>query len=96
MVEATNAADSDAFLACFAEDAVIDDWGRQFVGHAEIAGWNDRENIGVMSQLELLDERPGDADHTTGVQVTGGGYNGGGTFAVDESEGLLTRLTIRG
>jgi hypothetical protein len=96
MVEATNFADDDAFVACFAEDAVIDDWGRQFVGRTAIAGWNDRENIGVMSQLELLDEVPGDADHTTNIRVTGGGYNGGGTFAVDESDGLLTRLTIRG
>jgi hypothetical protein len=96
LVDATNAGDNDAFLACFAVDAVIDDWGRQFVGRDAIAGWNERENIGTQSHLELLDEVAGEADHTTNVRVTGGGYNGGGTFAVDESDGLLTRLVIRG
>jgi hypothetical protein len=96
MVDATNAGDNVAFLACFAEDAVIDDWGREFVGRDAIAGWNERENIGTRSHLELLDEVSGTADHTTTVRVTGGGYNGGGTFAVDESDGMLTRLVIRG
>ena len=50
--DATNAADSDAFVAAFADDAVLIDWGREFHGHAEIARWNANENIGVQSQID--------------------------------------------
>ena len=50
--DATNRADSDAFVSAFAADGVIDDWGRTFTGHAEIAGWNARENIGVHAHIE--------------------------------------------
>lgn len=32
-VEATNRADSDAFVAAFTEDAYLNDWGREFHGH---------------------------------------------------------------
>jgi hypothetical protein len=52
MVEATNRGDSRAFLDAFADDAVLDDWGRTFTGRAEIAVWNERENIGVKSHIE--------------------------------------------
>jgi hypothetical protein len=47
LLDATNRGDSDAFLAAFADDAVLDDWGRTFTGDEEIAAWNVRENIGV-------------------------------------------------
>ena len=45
MIDATNREDSAAFLDAFADDAVINDWGREFTGKAEIATWNDNENI---------------------------------------------------
>jgi hypothetical protein len=53
LVEATNAADSAAFLESFTADGVVDDWGREFAGQEEIADWNDRENTGVHSQFTL-------------------------------------------
>jgi len=36
MVEATNRGDGEAFLDAFADDAVLDDWGRTFTGRSEI------------------------------------------------------------
>ena len=45
--DATNAGDLERFVAAFADDGVIDDWGREFRGHEEIAGWSRRESIGV-------------------------------------------------
>src|ERR1700709_851507 len=45
--DATNAGDTEAFLAAFSADGVVDDWGREFHGHAAIKQWSDGENIGV-------------------------------------------------
>ena len=58
--DATNAGDTAAFLAAFAEDGVIDDWGREFRGHAAIQRWSDGENIGVQATwapTEVADAR---------------------------------------
>jgi hypothetical protein len=53
MVEATNAADSAAFVAAFADDAYLEDWGRGFHGHEGIAGWDQSDNIGRQSHFEV-------------------------------------------
>ena len=96
MFEATNRGDSDAFLACFAADAVINDWGRTFTGHEEIARWNANENIGVQSHIDATGTtREGDAIRV-GVQVSGKGYNGGGSFLFHTDGEHITRLEIRG
>lgn len=46
-VDAVNRGDTDAFLAFFPDDGVVDDWGRRFVGHDAIRAWSDREFIGA-------------------------------------------------
>jgi hypothetical protein len=95
--DATNAGDSDAFVAAFAGDAVLIDWGREFHGHTEIARWNDNENIGVQSQIEVTGaERTTSGSTLVGVQVSGNGYNGGGSFEFDVEGGKITRMQIRG
>jgi hypothetical protein len=95
--DATNAGDSDAFVAAFADDAVLIDWGREFHGHAEIARWNDNENIGVQSQIAVTGvERTASGSSVVGVQVSGNGYNGGGSFEFDVAGGKVTRMQIRG
>jgi phenylacetic acid degradation operon negative regulatory protein len=96
MADATNDGDSEEFLACFTTDGVIDDWGRRFVGPEAIAGWDARENIGSKSHIELVDVVPDAAMFTMTVRVSGDGYNGGGTFAVETRDGLISRLVIRG
>ena len=52
-IEAANAGDTEAFLACFTPDGVVDDWGREFRGPDEIRGWSDREFIGVHVSLDV-------------------------------------------
>ena len=37
MIEATNVEDNEAFLAAFAEDAVVDDFGRRFEGRISVS-----------------------------------------------------------
>jgi len=95
--DATNAGDNDAFVAAFAEDAVLIDWGREFHGHADIARWNANENIGVQSQIAVTgSERTPSGAVVVGVQVSGNGYNGGGSFEFETAAGKITRMQIRG
>jgi ketosteroid isomerase-like protein len=95
--DATNAGDNDAFVAAFADDAVLIDWGREFRGHAEIARWNANENIGVQSHIGVTgSERTESGSVVVGVQVSGNGYNGGGSFEFDTAGGKITRMQIRG
>jgi ketosteroid isomerase-like protein len=96
MLDATNAGDSDAFLRAFADDATIDDWGRTFTGRDEIARWNDNENIGVQSRIEVTGVERSGTTVTLGVSVSSNRYNGGGSFVVDVDGGRIVRLVIRG
>jgi ketosteroid isomerase-like protein len=96
MIDATNAGDSAAFLGAFADDAVLDDWGRTFTGHEQIAGWNERENIGVSSHIEVTGvQRDGDSIRV-GVAVSGDGYNGGGAFTFVLAADRIARMVITG
>jgi ketosteroid isomerase-like protein len=96
MLDATNRGDSDAFLAAFADDAVLVDWGREFRGREQIAGWDRNENIGVQSRIEPTSvERSGDAVKV-GVDVRGNGYNGGGAFTFRLAGDRIARMEISG
>ena len=96
MIEATNRADVEGFLDAFAADAVLDDWGRTFTGRSEIAGWNERENIGVKSHIEVTGvQRDGDRVRV-GVAVSGDGYNGGGAMTFTLAGDKIARMVITG
>ncbi len=58
-VDATNAGDSDAFVAAFTPDAVLDDWGRTFTGHDGVARWDVTDNIGKRSHFEAVSAEEG-------------------------------------
>jgi hypothetical protein len=58
-IEATNRGDSGAFVAAFTEDAYLNDWGREFLGHEGVRAWNRTDNIGVRSHFELVSAEPG-------------------------------------
>jgi hypothetical protein len=96
LFDATNRGDNDAFLDAFAEDGIVDDWGRTFTGHTEIAGWNAAENIGVNSHIDVTEvTRDGDTIRV-GVAVSGDGYNGGGAFTFELAGGKIARMVITG
>ena len=94
-IDAANANDTDAFLACFPPDGVVDDWGREFVGHDEIRGWSDREFIGVKVNLKVLQVAVEDVNVVVTAQVGGDGFNGPSHFTFQVEGGHLTRMTIR-
>ena len=94
MIEATNREDTQAFLDAFADDAVVDDFGRIFNGKAQIKGWSDRENIGTHNRIEVTSVS---SDRLViGIRVSGDGYNGDGTFTVHSRGGKIWHLRIRG
>ncbi|MFF9164187.1 nuclear transport factor 2 family protein [Streptomyces longwoodensis] len=45
-IDATNRADSDAFVDAFTDDAHLYDYGREFSGHDGVRDWNRTDNIG--------------------------------------------------
>ena len=94
LIDATNRGDSAAFLATFADDAVLVDWDRTFSGKAEIAKWNESDNIGVQSHLRVTGVERSMTGVRVTVAVTGNGYNGDGTFVIDLGPKGITRLVI--
>jgi SnoaL-like domain len=54
-VRSINEQDSLAFMALFADAAVVDDVGRTFHGLASIKDWSDREIFDVRVTLQVMD-----------------------------------------
>ena len=95
LLEAANANDTEAFLATFARDGVVDDWGREFAGADAIRGWSDREFIGMRVSLEIRDvQQQGELTVVT-AEVGGDGFNGPSHFSFSIDGELVSRMTIR-
>ena len=95
LLKAANDHDTDALLASFTDDGVVDDWGREFAGKQAIQGWSDKEFIGVDVALTITD-LSSDGDVTTvTADVGGSGFNGPSHFIFTVRDGLVSRMTIR-
>jgi hypothetical protein len=96
LLDAANANDTDAFLAAFTADGVVDDWGREFRGPARIRAWSDAEFIGVRVSLDVRGvERQGDGAIVVTAEVGGQGFNGPSHFAFLLDGDRVSRMTIR-
>jgi SnoaL-like domain len=95
-VDTTNAGDSEGFVASFALDAYLNDWGREFHGRDGVAAWNRTDNIGVQAHFELLSVTPAAEpdSYTAMLTVSGNGYNGTGPMAFQLHDGLIAALRI--
>ncbi|MCK0112791.1 nuclear transport factor 2 family protein [Ornithinimicrobium sp. F0845] len=85
MVEAINAADTDAFVDAFTADGHVDDWGRVLSGADGIRSWANTDAIGAGARMTILSaETDGD---TTRVRFAweSSVFNGesDGIFVVD-------------
>jgi ketosteroid isomerase-like protein len=94
-IEAANAGDTDAFLACLTPDAVVDDWGREFQGPDAIRGWSDNEFIGVNVSLEVTEVKEQSDTTTVTAMVGGSGFNGPSRFSFALDGQRVSRMTIR-
>ena len=54
-IKAMNDNDGDAFIETFAEDALVNDFARNFWGRDEIKKWSDKEIIGDKVTFEIGD-----------------------------------------
>jgi hypothetical protein len=52
-INAVNKHDGDAFIACFANDALCNDFQRNFWGAEAIKEWSDKEMIGDKVTIEI-------------------------------------------
>lgn len=95
LLDAAEAQDTDAFLACFTADGVVDDWGREFRGADSIRGWSDNEFIGKQVTLKVEDVRRAANETTIAAAVGGNGFNGPSHFTFEVAGDRVARMTIR-
>jgi hypothetical protein len=95
-IDATNAADTERFVATFADDAYLNDWGREFHGPDGVRSWNETDNIGMQSQFELISVLPGSAhgEYTANIKVTSNRFNGTGPFRFVLRDGKIASLVL--
>ncbi|ALC18686.1 nuclear transport factor 2 family protein [Streptomyces pristinaespiralis] len=95
-IDATNSADSEAFVAAFTPDAHLNDWGRTYRGREGVRDWDRTDNIGVQARFQLLGSSPGDGPDTyvVNLRVSGNGYNGTGSLTFRLRDGLIADLRI--
>ncbi|MET1052184.1 MAG: nuclear transport factor 2 family protein [Mycetocola sp.] len=93
-IAAANSADTDGFLAAFAPQGVVNDWGRIFKGHDEIKAWSDAEFIGVEVALDVTAEITTGAYSTVTATVGGEGYTGQSHFSFTVENDLITEMSI--
>jgi hypothetical protein len=70
-VRSINDHDPDAFIALFANDAVVNDVGREFRGIAAIKTWSDREIFDAQVTLEVIDMVERDGENVVTTKVDG-------------------------
>jgi hypothetical protein len=94
-IASVNAHDAEAFIAAFAPDGVVDDWGREFVGPDAIVRWSDREFIGSVGTLRVISiTRQGPRTTVVG-DWRSTHANGVSAFTFDVAGDKISRMTIR-
>jgi hypothetical protein len=95
-IDATNAGDSDVFVAAFTEDGSLDDWGNVASGHEGIRRWDRTDNIGKRSQFELIDivKESDPETYLVHLKVSGQGFNGVSPFRFTLRGNLIERVVI--
>ncbi|GAA1048773.1 nuclear transport factor 2 family protein [Arthrobacter russicus] len=93
--DATNSADDDGFVAAFASDGFINDWGRQLNGSDGVASWNSTDNIGKQATWEALSiEDQGHGKYLVSIRTGGNGYNGVSPFVFTVADDKIQSMVI--
>jgi ribokinase len=95
LLQAANDNNTDAFLAGFTTEGVVDDWGREFAGADAIRSWSNDEFIGKRVSLEVRDVQQDGAMTVVTAQVGGDGFNGPSHFSCEVEGDRVARMTIR-
>jgi hypothetical protein len=95
-LEAADAGNTEDFLAAFAEDGAVNDWGREFRGHEAIRRWSDAEFIGKEVTLRVTGVRTEGDTTVVSAEVGGKGFNGPSDFAFTVGADRVTLMAITG
>jgi hypothetical protein len=96
LLDAIAARDTDAFVACFAPDGYVDDWGRTFTGPEQVRRWSDGELIGVEATLSDIGVTEDGNPVTLYAMVGGKGFNGPSHFTFGYDDRYVHSMTITG
>lgn len=98
LIDTTNAADTEGFVALFTDEAHVEDYGRAFEGRPGAADWNQSDNIGRNAHFDYVGCEPdpkGGADaFVVTVDVSGDGFTGRSTLHVTVDGEKISRLVI--
>jgi hypothetical protein len=94
MIDATNRGDHDGFVACFTDDALLSDWGKEFHGHDGVSSWDHSDNIGRSTQFEVAAARQEGDTWVVTLNVTGKGFNGTSDFTFELDGDRIRSMTI--
>jgi hypothetical protein len=86
--------DNDAFVAAFAPDGYVDDWGREFRGPDRIRSWSQNELIGKHATFTGTVVTTAGNPLTILTQVGGDGFNGPSHFTFEVDGDRLASMTI--
>ncbi len=74
-MQATNAHDTDALLACFTADAVVTDEGQEYHGVSQIRAWREKTNEQYQFTLDVTDIAEG-GNETVVTTLVSGNFDG--------------------
>ncbi len=93
-IDAINAADTDAFVAAFAANGLINDWGRILRGHEGVRSWARSDAIGAAAKMTVVESSTnGDITHIV-FDWTSRVFNGRSQAYVTVVDGLITEFRI--
>jgi ketosteroid isomerase-like protein len=94
-VAAINRGDTPAFLDFFTGDGVVNDWGRKFIGHANIKAWSDAETIGAHGTMTITGVLSADARQIVAdTYWKSQAFTGPGRFVFTLEGGKIRELRI--
>ena len=95
MRDTVNRGDAEGYLALFAADAIVDDWGSRYEGIAAIRGWSQREQIDAKGHLTItrvISDKDGVVVFDTDWKSSF--FSGPGRFTVRVKNGKIAELRI--
>ncbi|SMH29021.1 nuclear transport factor 2 family protein [Mesorhizobium australicum] len=93
-IDAINAADTDAFVAAFAANGVINDWGRVLRGHEGVRSWARSDAIGAGAKMTVVEATTtGNTTHIV-FDWKSRVFNGRSQAYVTIVDGLITEFRI--
>lgn len=93
-IDAINAADTDAFVASFAANGLINDWGRVLRGHEGVRSWARSDAIGAGAKMTVVEATTtGNITHII-FDWKSRVFNGRSQAYVTIVDGLITEFRI--